>query len=67
MSARPNQQGRFIVEGLPPGRYLAIAVDYLEPGDELNPELLEQWRAAATSVVLAEGESRTLKLQLSPF
>jgi hypothetical protein len=67
MSARPNQQGRFTVEGLPVGRYLAIAVDYLEPGDEMNPDLLEQWRAAATSVMLAEGESRTLNLRLSTF
>jgi hypothetical protein len=67
MSARPNQQGRFNIEGLPPGRYLAIAVDYLEPGDEHNPELLERWRSPATSVTLGEGETRTLTLQLSAF
>jgi 5-hydroxyisourate hydrolase-like protein (transthyretin family) len=67
MSARPNQQGRFSLEGLPPGQYLAVAVDPLEQGDEYNPELLEQWRSASTRVRLAEGESRTLNLQLSRF
>jgi protocatechuate 3,4-dioxygenase beta subunit len=67
MSARPNQLGRFTVEGLPPGRYLAIALAYLEPGDEQNPERLAQWRSAATSTTLGEGETRTLSLQLSPF
>lgn len=67
MSARPNQRGRFTIEALPPGRYLAIAVDYLEPGDEQNPERLEQWRSAATGLTLGDGETRTLNLQLSSF
>jgi hypothetical protein len=66
-TGRPNQQGRFTIEGLPPGRYLAIAVDYLEPGQERDPELLEQWRARATGVTLGEGESRTIELDLSTF
>lgn len=66
-TGRPDQQGRFTIEGLPPGRYLAIAVDYLEPGRERDPELLEQWRARATGVTLGEGESRTIDLDLSTF
>lgn len=66
-SARPDQQGRFTIRGLPPGRYLAIAVDYLEPGEERDPELLESWRHAATSVTLSEGGTHSLDLQVSTF
>jgi hypothetical protein len=36
-SARPDQSGRFTIQGLPPGRYVAIAVGYLQPGDERTP------------------------------
>ena len=39
-SARPDQQGRFTIRGLPPGRYVAIAVGYLEPGEERDPDVL---------------------------
>jgi hypothetical protein len=66
-TARPDQQGQFTVEGLPPGRYLAIAVGYVEPGEEQNPEMLEQWRRSATSVTLSEGETRVLNLTMSNF
>lgn len=38
-SARPDQQGRFTIKGLPPGRYVANAVGYLEPGEERDPDL----------------------------
>ena len=66
-SARPDQQGRFTVRALPPGRYVAIAVGYLQPGEERNPDALEAWRKGATPFTLAEGETRTLDLKLSPF
>ena len=39
-SARPDQQGRFTIRSLPPGRYVAIAVGYLEPGEEHDPDVL---------------------------
>jgi hypothetical protein len=66
-SARPDQQGRFTIKGLPPGEYVAIAVSYLEPGEERDPELLEAWRKTATRFTLSEGETRTLDLNLSKF
>jgi hypothetical protein len=64
-SARPDQQGQFKIRGLPPGKYVAIAVEYLEPGDERDPDLLAAWRRHGTSVTLSEGETRTLDLKLS--
>ena len=66
-SARPDQQGRFTIRGLPPGRYLAIAVGYLEPGEEQDPDVLEAWRQGATPFTLSEGQTHTLELKLSAF
>jgi carboxypeptidase family protein len=64
-SARPDQQGRFTIEGLPPGRYVAIAVGYLEPGEERDPELLEGWRERGTPFTLSEGETHALDLHMT--
>ena len=66
-SARPDQQGRFTIRGLPSGRYLAIAVGYLEPGEERDPDVLEAWRQGGTSFTLSEGETHALDLKLSKF
>lgn len=66
-SARPDQQGRFKIRGLPPGRYVAIAVGYLEPGEERDPDLLERWRQHGTPFTLSEGETHALDLRLSAF
>jgi hypothetical protein len=62
---RPNQDGRFSIKGLPPDRYLVVALEYLEPGEEGDPGQLEIWRASATSVTLSEGEARSLTLRLT--
>jgi hypothetical protein len=64
-SARPDQQGRFKIQGLPPGRYVAIAVGYLQPGEERDPDLLEAWRKGATPFTLSEGETHAIDLRLS--
>jgi hypothetical protein len=61
-AARPNQDGTFIVTGLPPGDYLAVALEYLEPGDEQDPELLEKWRRNATRVTVEAGQSTTVTI-----
>jgi hypothetical protein len=66
-SARPDQQGRFKIQGLPPGRYVAIAVGYLQPGEERDPDLLEAWRKGATPFTLSEGETHAVDLRLSAF
>jgi hypothetical protein len=66
-SARPDQQGRFTIRGLPPGRYVAIAVGYLEPGEERDPDLLEAWREGGTPFTLSEDETYALDLRLSKF
>ena len=61
----PDQQGRFTIGNLPPARYLAVAVETLEPGDERNPETLSRLRGAATTIELSEGQSRSISLRLT--
>jgi hypothetical protein len=64
-TGRPDQEGRFQIRGLPPGRYLAVAVEYLEQGAESDPEQLERLKQSATPLSLDEGETRQLELKLS--
>lgn len=64
-SVRPNQEGRFSLKGLPAGEYLAVALDYLEPGEEADPELLEAWRPSATRVTLEDGAQKTVMLTIN--
>ena len=64
-SERPDQQGRFLIKGLPAGHYLAAAVDVLENGQETDTEFLEQLRSLATPFDLADEERKTLVLKLT--
>jgi hypothetical protein len=62
-AVRPNQHGRFTHSALPPGEYVGVAVDYMEPGEETNPEMLERLRELGTPFALDEGETKTLELK----
>jgi protocatechuate 3,4-dioxygenase beta subunit len=64
-STRPNQEGRFSIKGLPADNYVVVALDYLEPGEESDPEQLEQWKAKGTRVTLADAEAKALTLKLT--
>jgi hypothetical protein len=64
-TGRPDQEGRFQIRGLPPGRYLAAAVEYLEQGAEADPDQLERLKPGASPLSLDEGETRQLELKLS--
>ena len=63
---RPDQKGAFRVTGLPPGRYVAAAVEALEPGSEWDPAFQSTVRNAARPFTIAEGETKTLSLELMP-
>jgi hypothetical protein len=62
-AVRPDQQGRYQVQGLPPGDYLAVAVDYVEEGAWNDPEYLESIRRLGQRLRLGEAESKTLSLK----
>jgi protocatechuate 3,4-dioxygenase beta subunit len=64
-SARPGTDGRFVVRGLPAGRYLMAAVTDVEPGEWYDPDLLQQLRAASVAVTLSPNEKRVQDLRLS--
>ena len=66
-SAQLDQEGRYRIQGLRAAEYLVIAVDELEPGEEFDPELLDQYRRQATRVTLRDGETRTLDLKLTTY
>jgi 5-hydroxyisourate hydrolase-like protein (transthyretin family) len=63
-TARPDQDGAFKIVGLPSGEYFAYALDFIEPGEERDPEFLERIQTIATQFALGEGEIRTLRLEL---
>jgi len=63
-SGRPDQGGRYEVRGLPAERYLAAAVEYLEAGEEANPDTLDQLRTRAARFSLGDAESKVLDLEL---
>ncbi len=62
-TARPNQAGMFELKGLPPDDYLVVALQYLEPGEEADPDVLERLRSQATQVTVLEGEAKTVTLE----
>ena len=62
---RPDQDGRFKVQNLPAGNYLAIAVDYLPQGEWGDPELLDRLKSKAKRFTLGDGATETLDLKLT--
>ena len=63
-SARPDQEGTFQIKGLPPGDYLAVAMDYVEDGGWNDPEYLESIRRYGQRVRLGQSGTRTVALRL---
>ena len=65
-AGRADLSGRFKVTGLPPGRYLAAAIDALEVGEERDPQFLRRLaESRAERLTLTEGESKTLHLTVT--
>jgi protocatechuate 3,4-dioxygenase beta subunit len=65
-TARPNQDAAFDIKGLPPAKYLAVAVDSLETGSQSDPAVLQRLRPLAKSFTVADDvRTQTLKLELS--
>jgi hypothetical protein len=65
-AARTDVNGRFDVRGLPAARYLAVALEFLEPGEETNPETLEQLERLGTPLTLDDGGTAIVSLKVSP-
>jgi hypothetical protein len=65
-TARPDQRGRFQIQGCPAGPYLIVAVDGVENGMWNDPEYLESLRQLAKPFTLEEGDSRTVTVTIAP-
>jgi uncharacterized GH25 family protein len=65
-TARLTESGQFTVSGLPPHqRYLAVAVDFIEPGEPQSPDFLQRAKTAASaSFSLSAGDQKILELPL---
>jgi hypothetical protein len=63
-TARQGDEGQFKITDLPAATYLVAAVESLEPGEEHDPELLEQLRASAARVTVGWGETRDVTVKL---
>jgi hypothetical protein len=64
-TARPDQDGRYKVNGLPPGEYRVIALDYVDQNEWSDPEFLEKIRAGATAFSISEGEAKSVDLRIT--
>jgi len=62
---RPDEDGRFRIEKLPPGEYYAVALDHFDFGSMSDPDLLRAQRTNATALSLGEGETRSIELRLT--
>jgi protocatechuate 3,4-dioxygenase beta subunit len=64
-SARPDQQGKFEIKALPPGDYLAVALEYVEDGSWNDPDYLESIRRYGQRVKFTDtAGSQTVALRL---
>jgi hypothetical protein len=63
--ARPDQQGVFKVQSMPPGEYHVVAFETIDTESRSNPEFLEKARRVAQQVTLTEGQTRSLSLKLA--
>jgi hypothetical protein len=61
-TTRPGADGRFSIGHLPPGIYRAVALDFIEQGQEQDAALLADLRDTARTFSLAEGGTETLSL-----
>lgn len=66
MTARPDQNGKYQMRGLPAGEYYVAAVDPSEQGEWFEPTYLEQQRTAAQRLRLGDGDVKTQDFRLAP-
>ena len=63
---RPDQKGGFRLRALPPGSYVAAAVEALEQGSEWDPAFQSAVRNGARRFTVSEGQALSLTVDLMP-
>ena len=64
MTARPDQNGKYYLRGLPPGRYYLVTIDPATPGEWFDPAYLDARKDGAARFTLGEGEIKTQDFRL---
>ena len=64
-AARPDQDGRYQVTGLPPEDYMAIALQGLEDGQAGDPDFLASIKDQASKFALGDGETKAVDVKLT--
>lgn len=64
-SVMSDQDGKFILKGLPSDDYFVVALPYLEPGEETDPVQLEKWKLRAIRITVSDADTKSLVLKLS--
>ena len=67
ITARTDSSGSYRMSAVPPGDYLAVAVDDVEQGEWFDPEFLDQIKDDAIKVKVGEGEQKTQDLKGPPM
>jgi uncharacterized protein (DUF2141 family) len=63
-AAHAATDGAFGFHALPPGNYLLVAVDDVDPGEWFDPACLKRLVPGATAIVLSEGEQTVQNVQV---
>lgn len=64
-AARPDQDGKYRVTGLPGESYLVMALQGLEDGQAGDPEFLATVKDLGTKLDIADGETKAVDVKLS--
>lgn len=65
MTTRPDQNGHYVLRGLPPGEYYVATVDPAEAGEWFEPAFLDEQRVNAARVSLTEGDAKTQDFRIA--
>lgn len=63
-TARCDSKGRFVIQNLPPGKYLAAAVDTMEPGVHSDRRFLEWLANQSAPFTVSEAADASLHVAL---
>jgi len=66
-STTTDQNGHFILQGIPPGDYKVFAWEKIEHGAYTIPEVLAPYESLGESVHITEGARNTVQLDLIPI
>ncbi len=65
-SANTDQDGHFLIRGIPPGGYRLFSWEALEPNAYYDPEVLSQYEAQGKPVRIQESGKETVELKIIP-